>query len=147
MYIHCTRKQLMFSDYTAYMDYMDPDVQCPKMAVKLNHSLTLVWLHVKYQWSSVKFIITPVKITHVVPLMPNNPISLILLAHYDVMTWKHFLHYWPFEGWIESLVVSPHKRPIIWSFDVFCSLYKLSNKQSSCQWCEMPWSSCDIMNW
>ena len=27
-------------DYMAYMDYMDPNICCPKKAVKLNHSLT-----------------------------------------------------------------------------------------------------------
>ena len=27
-------------DYTAFVDYMDPDVRCPKTAVKLNHPLT-----------------------------------------------------------------------------------------------------------
>ena len=27
-------------DYMACMDYMDPNVHCPKKAVKFNHSLT-----------------------------------------------------------------------------------------------------------
>ena len=40
-------------DYTAYMDYMDLDMSCPRKAIKLNHSLTegleilylTVWLY------------------------------------------------------------------------------------------------------
>ena len=30
-------------DYTACIDYMDPDVCCHKKAVKLNHSLIYWW--------------------------------------------------------------------------------------------------------
>ena len=39
-------------------------------------------------------------------------------------------------------VVPPHKGPIVWSFDV--SLNKLSNKQSSWLWFEIPWGTYDI---
>ena len=43
--------------------------------------------------------------------------------------------------WGESMVNSPNKGPVMWSYDVFCvvSLKKLLNKQLSCQWSEMPW--------
>ena len=30
-------------DYMAYMDDMDPNIRCPKKAVKLNHSLSPIW--------------------------------------------------------------------------------------------------------
>ena len=36
--------------------------------------------------------------------------------HDDMMTCKHFLHYWPFvRGICQSLVDSPHKRPVMWT--------------------------------
>ena len=53
----------------------------------------------------------------------------------DDMTWKCFLHYWPFvtgkrNQW--SLWIPSHKGDVIWSFHV--SLNMLSNKQWSCWW-------------
>ena len=44
------------------------------------------------------------------------------------------------------LMDSPHKGPVIYSFDVFfaVNLNRLLGKQSSCQWVEMPWCSCDV---
>ena len=42
-------------DYTAYMDYMDLVVRCPRKAVKLNHSLTSI----RPFWD--KSILTPIK--------------------------------------------------------------------------------------
>ena len=64
--------------------------------------------------------------------------------HDDIMIWKNFLHHWPFQRrnhW--SPFDSPPKGPAM-EFDFFFddSLNKLLNKQSSCQWFEMPWSSC-----
>ena len=46
-----------------------------------------------------------------------------------------------------SLVDSPHKWPVMQSFGVFfhVNLNKLLNKQSSCQWFEIQWWSCDIV--
>ena len=42
------------------------------------------------------------------------------VAHDDVMTWTHSLHYWPFERGIhQSLVISQHKGPAIQSFDFY----------------------------
>ena len=42
------------------------------------------------------------------------------VLHDDVLTWKCFLHYWPFVRWTpQSLVDSPHKWPIMRSFNVF----------------------------
>ena len=48
-----------------------------------------------------------------------------------------------------SPVDSPHKGPVMWSFDVFfffftASLNTLLNNQLGCQWYEMPWCSWDI---
>ena len=40
-------------DYTACMDYMDPDVRCPQNAVKLNHSFTHLGLFPRGQWHMV----------------------------------------------------------------------------------------------
>ena len=82
------------------------------------------------------------------------------------MTWKRFLHYWPFVRgicytfniigplWEESTTVpqywpvvrrinwwpvySPHKGPVMWNF---VSLKKLLNRQCSCWWLKLPWSS------
>ena len=49
------------------------------------------------------------------------------------------------EGNPLSPVDSPHKGPMIWSFDAFfvVSLNKMLNKFSSCQWFEIWWCSCD----
>ena len=66
---------------------------------------------------------------------------------HDVMTWKPFPQYWPLVGGIHwSLVDSPHKGPMMQSFDVFfdASMKKLLNQQLSCWWFEMPCSSCDF---
>ena len=35
--------QPSYGDYTAYMDYMDLAVSCPRKTVKLNHSPTPMW--------------------------------------------------------------------------------------------------------
>ena len=120
-------------------------------------------------------------------------------AKWHWMTWKWFLHNWPFVRGIlcRWLVDSPHKRPVlqalmlslllVWTsygtnswvpallahgegnppvtgrfpsqrasntdLDTFFAvrLNKLWNKQSSCRWFEMAWSSCDKivmeLNW
>ena len=43
-------------------------------------------------------------------------------------------------------VDSPHKGPVVWSFDGFfvVNLYKLLNKQSRRRQFKMPWHSCDV---
>ena len=61
-------------------------------------------------------------------------------VYYDAMTWKCFLHNWPFVRGIQwLLVVFPHKGPLMLS---------LSSAWTSC-WTnsgtEMPWQSCDII--
>ena len=43
-----------------------------------------------------------------------------LLNHGDITTWNHFLHHCSFVTRIhKTLVYSPHKGPVMWSFDVF----------------------------
>ena len=59
-----------------------------------------------------------------------------------IMSWQCFLQYRPFvRGNHQSLVDSPHKRPVMWSFDAFSvvCLTEPRNKQSSCWWSVMPW--------
>ena len=70
-----------------------------------------------------------------------------LQAHYDVMTWKRFLHYWPFVRGIHRWPVdSHHKGPVMRSFGVSfnVSLNKLLNKQSRGRWIEKSWLSFDV---
>ena len=43
-------------DYTAYMDYMDPDVRCPQNAVEFNHSLTHSLQYVAPLFQSGKYL-------------------------------------------------------------------------------------------
>ena len=47
--------------------------------------------------------------------------SIHCSPHYDVTSWNHFLHYWPVVRGILcwQSVDSPHKWPVIWSFDDF----------------------------
>ena len=59
------------------------------------------------------------------------------LCHDDVMTWKHFPYYWPFEmGSHRSLVHPRQKRPVMLRFNAFLvvNLNLLFNKRSSFQW-------------
>ena len=43
------------------------------------------------------------------------------LGHYDVRTWKHFLHHWPFVRAIHrSVVVPTHKRLVLQNFFYLC---------------------------
>ena len=75
------------------------------------------------------------------------PSKYIIELHDDDVTWKCFLHYWPFvKGIHQSLVDSPHKGPVMQSSHIFfvVSLNKLLNKQPCYQWFEMKWHSCDI---
>ena len=58
------------------------------------------------------------------------------------MLWKHFPNYWlHVRGTTGHQWIPLTKGPVMWRFDVFCavSLNKLLNKQSCCQWFEMPW--------
>ena len=67
--------------------------------------------------------------------------------HDDVMVRKRFPSYWPFvRGIHRSPVNSPHNWSVTQSSDVLFAVSpdKLQNKQSSCQWFETPWRSCDI---
>ena len=68
----------------------------------------------------------------------NAPLRM---AQVFISGWRHdmemFSHYWPFvRGIHQSLVDSPHKGLVMWSFDVFflVSLNKLLTYQSNCQW-------------
>ena len=46
-------------------------------------------------------------------------------VHGDSMTWKCFLNYWPFvRGILQSLEDSPHKKPVLWYFNVFFTVNK-----------------------
>ena len=40
----------------------------------------------------------------------------------------------------------PHKRPVVWSFDVWYTALKKCKKkqQSSCLWLETPWLPCEV---
>ena len=65
------------------------------------------------------------------------------------MKWKRFPNYWPFARGIHRWPLnSPHKGPVMRSSDVFFDVIssKLSNKQPSCRWFEMPsWRSCGVI--
>ena len=64
-----------------------------------------------------------------------------LIFNSSMMTWKPFLLYWPYmRGIHQSLVDSPHKGTVLWSFDVswVLSLNKLLNKKSICHWFGTP---------
>ena len=86
-------------------------------------------------------------------------------SHDDEMTWRHFLHYWPFvrestshqwialTKWVIKFIklfqaaysevhvihISPHKQPEIFYISFVPNMNKLLNKQFSCQWFEMLW--------
>ena len=66
---------------------------------------------------------------------------------YDGMAWcKSFPYNWIFvRGIHRSPVDSPHKEPImLWWFLVVSMNIRLS-KQSSCQWFEATWCTCDVI--
>ena len=72
-------------------------------------------------------------------------LTVTLFVYDNVMSWIHFLNYWHFaRGIHQLLLVSPHKRLVIQSFDVFIvdSMNKLLNKQLTCQW-SMPSLQCN----
>ena len=51
------------------------------------------------------------------------PILMTLppVCHTGVLTWKCFLYYWPIVRRIHwSLVKSPYKGPVMYTFDIFC---------------------------
>ena len=63
----------------------------------------------------------------------------------EVITWQCFLHYRLLMRGIHwSLVNSPHKESVTWSYDVsfIVSLNKVLYKQSSCWWLDMLWCPC-----
>ena len=68
----------------------------------------------------------------------NVRLSCHCSCHDDVMSWKHFQHYWPFVRWIHRW---PMDFPqVMLSFDDFGGL----NKRSSCQGFLRPWRSCGV---
>ena len=87
-------------------------------------------------------------------MIPINPIGKILILYWYQL-WKHMMalwpgnasHYWPFVlGIHQSPVESPHKRPVIWNFNVFfaASLHKLLIKLLSCPLFKLPLWPSDI---
>ena len=59
--------------------------------------------------------------------------------HYDqidIIAWKHFC-YWPFAAFPSQRACNTQ----LWCFFVECL-----NKQSSCQWLELPWHHCNVLN-
>ena len=69
-----------------------------------------------------------------------------MVDYSDIITWKHFPHWWPFVMWIHWSLVEPLKAPVMWSFYVFfvVSMNELWNKQSSCQRFEISYRSHDV---
>ena len=68
-------------------------------------------------------------------------------AHDDVMTWKCFLHYWPFErGIYLSSEDSPHKGPVMGRFDIFQpkQTTKQTDKQLGGRRIEISWLSFEV---
>ena len=64
---------------------------------------------------------------------------------HDIITWKHFLHYWPFvrgtSHWWTPLKKASDAE--LWCF-IDLRLNKRLSKQSKCCWFEMP--SCSLWN-
>ena len=91
---------------------------------------------------------------HGLTLQSQFPVhySLILTAfHDDVIKWKHFPRYWPFVRGIHRWPVnSPHKGPVMRSFDVFFDLRlnKRLSKWSRGWWFEASsrslWRHCNV---
>ena len=73
--------------------------------------------------------------------------EVFIIMHDKVMTCKYFPYHWPFmqENHLWLVVNSPHKRPEMWSFDIFVVILKGCWTPSSFQWFEMPRRSCDIV--
>ena len=89
------------------------------------------------------------KYCHIIkPLAPYCTIlcsHIIQTLHDNVITWKHFLRYWPFvRHWCP--VVSPLRRTVMWTFGEFfvICLNMLFDKQLSCLWIEASQYSCDF---
>ena len=62
----------------------------------------------------------------------NNCMCCMFYCSYETMTWIHFLHFCPFVKGSTSQSNIPG------------NLKMLLNKQSSCQWFEVPRNSCDV---
>ena len=72
---------------------------------------------------------------------------MILGLHCPSQMCKLFPHYLPFvRGIHQSTIDLFHKASVMHSSDAsfVIHLNKLLNRQSSCQWFQMPWCSCDI---
>ena len=46
------------------------------------------------------------------------------INHYEVIIWKCFTLHWPFVWEHRTPVDSPHKRPLMWNFDIFIATNK-----------------------
>ena len=66
--------------------------------------------------------------------------SMLLENPDDVMTWEWFPHCWPFLRGI--LIRSLYFKSLV--FPLLLAWKKLLNKELSCRWFEVPWSSCDV---
>ena len=84
------------------------------------------------------------------PPTPESPSGLISNArcacnnHIDVMAWKTFPHYWPFE---RSLVDSHHKRPVMQSFGFPLLLVGIGFRTNGRVVSDLGrhvWRSCDV---
>ena len=74
----------------------------------------------------------------------------LLNIHDDVIQWKHFLRYWPFNSPVTDEF--PAQRPVMRSLNVSCDLRlnKLLHKQSRRRWFETPsrsfWRHCKFLS-
>ena len=65
----------------------------------------------------------------------------------NYMFYWHYRHYWPFVKAIhQSLLASPNKGPVMFSFDIFFddTLIKLFVKTLISLWFQMAWCSCEV---
>ena len=77
----------------------------------------------------------------------GQTVYMILRLHCPSQMCKLFPHYLPFvRGIHQSTIDLLHKASVMHSSDAsfVIHLNKMLNRQSSCQWFQMPWCSCDI---
>ena len=80
-----------------------------------------------------------------------GPLNLAIrdIFDYMMMQWRgySFSHYWSFVIGIHQSPVDTHKGPVVQRFDIFflSCLDEPLSKQSSCQWSDTSWRSCDVI--
>ena len=57
------------------------------------------------------------------------------------MSWWYFPNHWPFVRALHWPMDSPHRGPVMWSFDV---VILILNKQLMNRWFEVPWGSWNV---